>query len=135
MNGDVVSRRTFPLHVTCSAVAVDAVGDVLMMWHRGHGRWRLPGGHIEPGDPSMYGAALRGLEAVTGVAWCDTIPAVPEDDIPVDIKVHAVPPIRPKGSRHMCMPTSGTSSWPMTAACPWRARRVPRSPGGRRMTC
>ncbi|MEQ4718912.1 hypothetical protein [Nonomuraea sp. B19D2] len=38
----------------------------------------------------MYGAALRGLEAVFGAAWYDTIPAVPDDDIPVDIKVHAV---------------------------------------------
>ncbi|MEV0230261.1 NUDIX domain-containing protein [Nonomuraea sp. NPDC050786] len=90
-SGDVASRRTFPLHVTCSAVLVDAVGDILMIWHRRNGRWRLPGGHVEPGDPSMYGAALRGLEAVTGVAWCHTIPAMPDDDIPVHISVHSVP--------------------------------------------
>ncbi|MEV4107167.1 NUDIX domain-containing protein [Nonomuraea sp. NPDC049695] len=91
VSGDVASRRTFPLHITCSAVVVDAVGDVLMIWHREHGRWRLPGGHIEPEDPTMYGAALRRLEAVIGVACYDTIPAVPDDDIPVDVNVHAVP--------------------------------------------
>ncbi|KAB8193807.1 NUDIX domain-containing protein [Nonomuraea phyllanthi] len=95
--GDVASRKTFPLHVTCSAAVVDAVGDVLMVRHRAQRRWRLPGGHIEPQDPSMYGAALRGLEAATGVAWHHTVSSAADDDVPVDISIHSVPADPVKG--------------------------------------
>ncbi|MFI7703269.1 NUDIX hydrolase [Nonomuraea sp. NPDC049480] len=88
---DVVSRSTFPLHVTCSAAVVDAVGDVLMVRHRWLGAWRLPGGHVEPHDQSMYEAALRELEAETGTCWHHTASAEPDEVVPVDVHIHSVP--------------------------------------------
>jgi 8-oxo-dGTP pyrophosphatase MutT (NUDIX family) len=88
---DVVSRDAFPLHVTCSAAVVDAVGDVLMVRHRSLGRWRLPGGHVEPQDHSMYEAALRELEAETGICWHHAASTEPEEAVPVDVHIHSAP--------------------------------------------
>ncbi|MFD0480487.1 NUDIX domain-containing protein [Nonomuraea thailandensis] len=48
-------------YVTASAAAIDDAGRVLMIRHRTLRRWLLPGGHLEPEDHSLYGAALREL--------------------------------------------------------------------------
>ena len=88
---DLASRRTFPLHVTCSAAAINVAGSVLMIHHRALDRWLLPGGHVEPQDRSLYGAALRELEEETGIPWQHAVSPPAHDIIPVDIDVHEIP--------------------------------------------
>jgi 8-oxo-dGTP pyrophosphatase MutT (NUDIX family) len=94
---DLASRSTFPLHVTCSAAAIRENGKVLMIRHRGLGRWLLPGGHIEPGDASVYGAALRELEEEAGICWQHALAPPAMDVVPVDIDVHEIPAAPAKG--------------------------------------
>ncbi|MCF6468828.1 NUDIX domain-containing protein [Nonomuraea sp. MG754425] len=93
---DLTSRKTFPLHITCSA-AVAADGRVLVIHHRTLDRWLLPGGHVEPEDHSLYGAALRELEEETGVAWRRAVSPPAYDVVPVDVDVHEIPANLAKG--------------------------------------
>jgi 8-oxo-dGTP pyrophosphatase MutT (NUDIX family) len=88
---DIASRKTFPLHVTCSAAAVDDAGRILMTHHRALNRWLLPGGHIEPGDDSLYATALRALEEETGIAWRHAVSLPAPGIAPVDIELLQVP--------------------------------------------
>ncbi|MEU4234824.1 NUDIX domain-containing protein [Nonomuraea sp. NPDC026600] len=94
---DLTSRKTFPLHVTCSAAAIDHAGRVLMIHHRALHRWLLPGGHVEPEDHSLYGTALRELEEETGIPWQHAVSPPTHDVIPVDIDVHEIPANPAKG--------------------------------------
>ncbi|GAA4517556.1 hypothetical protein GCM10023096_35250 [Nonomuraea ferruginea] len=86
---DLASRETLPLHVTTSAVAIDGSGWVLMIRHSAQDRCLLPGGHVEPSDDSLCDAALRELEAGTGVPRREVV--VPAETVPVDIEVHEIP--------------------------------------------
>ncbi|WP_188187510.1 NUDIX hydrolase [Nonomuraea sp. SYSU D8015] len=95
--GDLTSRKTFPLHVTASAAAINDRGKVLMIHHRGLDRWLLPGGHVEPTDISLYGAALRELEEETGIPWQHAVSPPTHDVIPLDIDVHVIPANAAKG--------------------------------------
>jgi 8-oxo-dGTP pyrophosphatase MutT (NUDIX family) len=93
----LASRATFPLHVTASAAAIDGTGRVLMIHHRALDRWLLPGGHVEPADISLYGAALRELEEETGMPWQHAVSPPMHDVLPVDIDVHEIPANPAKG--------------------------------------
>lgn len=71
-HADGVWRRSRPEHITASALVVDASGSrVLLTLHKTVGRWLQLGGHCEPGDTTLAGAALResieesGLEGLT----------------------------------------------------------------------
>lgn len=94
---DAMSRACHPDHVTASALIVSADGErVLLTLHRRIGRWLQTGGHCEPDDTTLVGAAQReGLEE-------SGIPDLVVDPVPVLLSLHEVPscgPIRP--SHHL----------------------------------
>lgn len=60
------SRMTFPMHVTVGALLFRE-GEVLLVHHRAYGILLQPGGHLEPDDDTLLGAALRELVEETGV--------------------------------------------------------------------
>ncbi|MEU2247276.1 NUDIX domain-containing protein [Streptomyces sp. NPDC019224] len=60
---DDPTARTAPAgHVTCSAAVVDRAGRVLHVRHRVTGLLLAPGGHVEPGEPTLLAAAPREVE-------------------------------------------------------------------------
>lgn len=59
-HSDGVWRSSRPEHITASALVVDASdARVLLTLHKTVGRWLQLGGHCEPGDITLAGAALR----------------------------------------------------------------------------
>jgi len=57
---DAVWRSCVPTHLTASVLVLDpAATRVLLTLHRKGGFWAQMGGHCEPGDATLAGAALR----------------------------------------------------------------------------
>lgn len=91
--GDALdSRRTFPGHLTTSAIVLDPSGrEVLLVHHRATGRWLQPGGHWEPAA-TFIDSARREAEEETGLAglalhgWHGS-----PGGLPIDIDTHAIP--------------------------------------------
>ncbi|GGM66447.1 NUDIX hydrolase [Longimycelium tulufanense] len=74
---DGCMRSCEPGHLTASAVVFDASGDhVLLTLHPRVGRWLQLGGHCEPEDTSLLGAALREAVEESGIAdlWIEPSP-------------------------------------------------------------
>lgn len=90
----VTSRTDIPVHATCSVAAVRPDGRVLQIRHRTLDQWLLPGGHLEPHDTTLAGAALRELAEETGIEVTGTGTV---DDVPIDIDVHRIPANDHKG--------------------------------------
>jgi 8-oxo-dGTP pyrophosphatase MutT (NUDIX family) len=94
---DALSRECHPDHLTASALIVSADHTrVLLTLHRVIKRWLQTGGHCEPGDTSLAGAALREGREESGI---DDLVI---DPVPVVLSLHEVPscgPIRP--SHHL----------------------------------
>ncbi|MEV5708295.1 NUDIX domain-containing protein [Actinoallomurus sp. NPDC052274] len=98
VGADLISRKQFNGgHATCGAVVIDQDGRLLLIQHKALGRWLLPGGHLEPGDLNLPGAALRELEEETGISWHDAVVQPVHDVIPVDIDLHTIPANPVKG--------------------------------------
>lgn len=64
--GDFASRRSFPMHVTAGVLLVRGA-EVLLVEHRAYGIVLQPGGHLEPTDVTLTGAAERELVEETGI--------------------------------------------------------------------
>lgn len=101
--GDALEdRRTWPGHVTTSAVVFDPAGrEVLLVRHRATGRWLQPGGHWEPG-PGFAASAAREAREETGVAELVLHAWHRDADLPIDIDTHAIParPARNEPAHH-----------------------------------
>jgi 8-oxo-dGTP pyrophosphatase MutT (NUDIX family) len=64
-----LERSGPPTHVTASAFVFDEDAEHVLLCFHGKGRfWVQPGGHLEAGDSSVAGAALRELQEETGVS-------------------------------------------------------------------
>jgi 8-oxo-dGTP pyrophosphatase MutT (NUDIX family) len=83
---DGLTRDCVPSHLTASAIVLDAsASHVLLTLHRKGGFWAQLGGHCEPGDTTLAGAALREAREESGI---DDLRIV--GDAPVDLDRHAL---------------------------------------------
>ncbi|WP_308295239.1 NUDIX domain-containing protein [Streptomyces sp. PSAA01] len=87
---DIASRSTFTGHVTCGAIVVDPLGRVLHVLHLASGKVLAPGGHTEPEDESLAGAALRELHEETGIPPEAVAPWPGYETVPFDIDIHDI---------------------------------------------
>ncbi|MFF4793196.1 NUDIX domain-containing protein [Streptomyces sp. NPDC001276] len=87
---DITSRSTFTGHVTCGAIVVDHLGRVLHVLHLASGKVLAPGGHTEPEDESLAGAALRELHEETGIPPQAVAPWPGYETVPFDIDIHDI---------------------------------------------
>lgn len=82
---DACARFCAPGHLTASALVLDAGGErVLLTLHPRVGRWLQLGGHCEPSDATLAGAALREAREESGMAGLRI------DPDPVHLDVHPI---------------------------------------------
>ena len=86
--GDFASRRNFPVHVTAGALLVRGGTEILLVEHLAYGIMLQPGGHLEPADTTLIGAAVRELAEETGVDHGRVFPAL---QTPVYVEYGRVP--------------------------------------------
>ncbi len=80
-----MTREHRPGHVTASTLVVDATGSrVLLCLHGRYRRWAQLGGHCEPADRTLLGAARREATEESGIdgLWFDPVP--------IDLDIHPV---------------------------------------------
>lgn len=83
---DGLTRDCTPDHLTASTLVVNAEGDaVLLTLHAKARAWFQLGGHCEPGDETLAGAALREATEESGLTDLTL------DPVPVQLSEHAVP--------------------------------------------
>jgi 8-oxo-dGTP pyrophosphatase MutT (NUDIX family) len=83
---DGLSRGCVPAHLTASALVVDATGEQgLLALHRKGGFWAQLGGHCEPVDETLSGAALREAGEESGIEGLQVLGSGP-----VDLDRHAL---------------------------------------------
>ena len=94
---DGLDRTCHPDHITASTVVLSADGrSVLLTLHAKARQWFQLGGHPEPTDTTLAGAALREAREESG------LPGLELDPVPLQLDTHEVPFCggRP-GTRHL----------------------------------
>jgi 8-oxo-dGTP pyrophosphatase MutT (NUDIX family) len=72
---DALSKQGPPAHLTASALVLNASLDkVLLTLHAKAGLWLQFGGHFEPGDRTVLGAATREAREESGIAGLELAP-------------------------------------------------------------
>ncbi|MET7784711.1 NUDIX domain-containing protein [Streptomyces mirabilis] len=87
---DPAHRKTFPAHVTCSAIVLDATDRVFHIHHNATGKSLPPGGHPAPVDQDLVHAALRELFEEAGIPHDAVTPLPGFETVPLDIDVHDI---------------------------------------------
>lgn len=89
---DAMSRACRPDHLTASTLVLSTDrSQVLLTLHAKAGRWFQLGGHCEPGDATLAGAALREASEESGLTGLRL------GATPVQLSAHAVPFCGPPG--------------------------------------
>lgn len=89
---DGMTRASFPDHVTAGTLVLSADLDhVLLNLHRKARRWFAFGGHCEPDDRTLLGAAAREAAEESGIAGLSV------DPVPVHLDAHVVDFCDPRG--------------------------------------
>lgn len=92
---DGLTRECRPDHITASTIVMSADGSrVLLTLHAKAREWFQFGGHCEPGDTTLAGAALREASEESGLSGLHL------DPVPVQLSEHAVPFCGPDGDVH-----------------------------------
>ena len=80
-----------PGHLTASAFVLSPDRrDLVLIHHKKLGIWVQPGGHVEPTDDDLLGAARREVLEEVGLADLESIS--PSDRSPVfDVDIHSIP--------------------------------------------
>jgi 8-oxo-dGTP pyrophosphatase MutT (NUDIX family) len=92
---DGLARSCRPDHLTASTLVLSADGTrALLTLHARARRWFQLGGHVEPGDRSLAGAALREATEESGIS------ELALDEVPIQLSEHAVPFCGPTGDVH-----------------------------------
>jgi 8-oxo-dGTP pyrophosphatase MutT (NUDIX family) len=96
-HADGWAKACFPDHLTAGALVLSHHGDqVLLNLHRKARRWFAFGGHLEPTDTTLAGAALREATEESG------LPDLVVDAEPVHLSLHEVGFCDPRGTvRHL----------------------------------
>lgn len=84
----LASRRSFPVHVTVGALLVRDGTEILLIKHRAYKITLQPGGHLEPTDETLVGAAVRELTEETGI---DPEQVVLVSSVPAYVEYGTVP--------------------------------------------
>lgn len=94
---DGLDRACCPDHLTASTLVLSPdARQVLLTLHAKAGRWFQLGGHCEPADETLLGAARREAEEESGLG------GLAIDPLPVQLSEHAVPFCDPRGGvRHL----------------------------------
>jgi 8-oxo-dGTP pyrophosphatase MutT (NUDIX family) len=92
---DGMTRACRPDHLTASTLVLSADGSaVLLTLHAKAREWFQFGGHCEPGDTTLAGAAQREATEESGLA------GLVLDPVPVQLSEHPVPFCGPDGDVH-----------------------------------
>jgi len=82
---DACARSCEPGHITASALVLSSGGsEVLLTLHPRVGSWLQLGGHCEPSDTTLAGAALREATEESGIVGLTIEP------VPVHVDIHPI---------------------------------------------
>jgi 8-oxo-dGTP pyrophosphatase MutT (NUDIX family) len=107
--GAMFSRKNMTGHITASGLVMTPDGrEVLLIHHRGLGKWLQPGGHVDEDDAALWLAAEREIREETGLVDLMLHPwHVEHDGQPADINTHPIPARPEKGEgghwHHDCL--------------------------------
>lgn len=94
-HGDAMTRSCYPDHLTASTLVLSPdLERVLLTLHAKAGRWFQFGGHCEPSDLTLAGAAAREAAEESGL---DDLTV---GTVPVQLSEHEVPFCDPRGGVH-----------------------------------
>ena len=85
-------RKNFAGHITASGFILSPDRKKLaLVKHKFLNRFLQPGGHVEPGDPTVLAAAQREILEETSLQECRYLPFHADAALPLDIDTHPIP--------------------------------------------